>query len=325
MFSRLLRRSKLPKSISSSSSNNIGINKADEFFSWKDLNVGMELNVYARNLFIIDADEYTREFYTSRGLYLNSAQAAENDGLVIRRERELPPPTGFGSDEDSLRSCFGSLQIQPPHFKKLGENKVLSFTATMCSGGPDDFDRNFVVMFYVQDGTLKIMEPPVRNSGFIGGTFLSRRAVKLSNGEPLKEHHLYVGAKVNVLNNVFWLKETNISTLHWMEEKGLPKSNIYAIINKIRQTLIDDALNGILESKFRRFNSGQGITVDALRAVIDSYGLLKKDDDEYDEYDEGRLVEHEIITLFRAEGNRSKYLDYHVFKNMLTQDFGYSN
>ncbi|NDD39075.1 MAG: hypothetical protein EB082_11810 [Verrucomicrobia bacterium] len=45
--------------------------------------------------------------------------------------------------------------------------------------------RRFVITFYVSDGTIKVQEPPIRNSGFVGGVFLSRRAVKTPAGEPL--------------------------------------------------------------------------------------------------------------------------------------------
>ena len=85
---------------------------------------------------------------------------------VIIQKREIPPPTGFGSEEDSMRSVSGSLIPGPAPVKKLGENKILSFHASLLSGGIDDVDRRFVISYYVTDKTIKILEPPVRNSGF---------------------------------------------------------------------------------------------------------------------------------------------------------------
>ena len=242
-FTKLLKRSKLPKKTLTTTSYERMTGKRDnDYYKWPDLDIGLELDVYARNLRIIDVDDLTREFYYNQGLAL-SPREPQPAPVVTVQEREIPPPTGFGSDEDSLRSCSGPLQIAPPRYKKLGENKVLSFTATLFSGGPDDVDRRFVVMYFIIDGTIKILEPTVRNSGFTGGTFLSRRQVKTKDSiianELISEKHIYSGAKLYVLNHIFLLDETNDATLHWMEEHKLPKANIHQILSKIRPHLID--------------------------------------------------------------------------------------
>lgn len=317
-FTRLLKRSKLPKVPAVSSSNNIGSINVDDYYNWKDFEIGKELNVFGRLLKIFDADRGTREFYSSNGQELAYCEKPANETVVFHSGRVIPPPTGFGSEEDSLRSCMGSLQIQPPQFKKLGENKVLSFRATLESGGPDDVDRKFVLMYFVVDGTLKILEPPVRNSGFTGGTFLSRRVHKLSNGETFNENHMYIGAKVSIMNNLFLLHETNDSTLHWMEEHKLSKSDPFTILCKIRPYLFDDASNGVLEQAFRKYDTyGEGVSIDALRDVLKSYGLVQGSLlNSIDE--DSQLVEHEVITLFRMEGNRSQVFDYNMFIKLLS-------
>jgi hypothetical protein len=61
--------------------------------------------------------------------------------------REIPPPTGFGSEEDSIRSCQGSLLPNPPRAKKLGEDRKLCFFAKLVSGTVDDNMRRYVSMF----------------------------------------------------------------------------------------------------------------------------------------------------------------------------------
>ena len=42
-----------------------------------------------------------------------------------------------------------------------------------CNGG-----RLFVLMLFLEDDTITIREPPLRNSGHIGGNFLCRSRVK---------------------------------------------------------------------------------------------------------------------------------------------------
>lgn len=53
-------------------------------------------------------------------------------------------------------SVAGSLMPGPPPTKKYGENKQLTFLASLLSGTVDDKDRRFVISFYVMDNTLKV-------------------------------------------------------------------------------------------------------------------------------------------------------------------------
>ena len=39
---------------------------------------------------------------------------------------------------------------------------------------PTDVDRKFIISYYIRDFTLAVYEPPMRNSGVIGGQFLKR-------------------------------------------------------------------------------------------------------------------------------------------------------
>jgi hypothetical protein len=60
------------------------------FFSPVDFTVGEELTVYAKNLFLVDADGYTREWYKA------------NLG------KDLPAPLGYPDDPvDDYRTTFG--------------------------------------------------------------------------------------------------------------------------------------------------------------------------------------------------------------------------
>jgi len=37
-------------------------------------------------------------------------------------------------------------------------------------------DRQFIVRYYLADDTIEVFEPPVRNSGILGGKFMKRTA-----------------------------------------------------------------------------------------------------------------------------------------------------
>jgi len=306
---KLLKRSKLPKDFHTTSG--LGARPpTDAFFHWSDFDIGMELEVYGRCLRVIDADVNTRLFFEQHGGRALGAPIIPPKAELIVHEREVPPPTGFGSEEDSLRSVAGSLMPGPPPMKKMGENKVLSFLCSLLSGGIDDVDRRFVLTYYVQDNTLKVVEPPVRNSGFTGGVFLSRRSVKKANGEVIHEKDLYLGCRLRVLMHEFLLLETNEGTLRWMEDKGLPKSNVYMILDRLRPVLYDDAVSGRLSQTFQAVEVSPGIiSQDGFRQVMYStYGLFNEQDPEKG------LTEHEIRTLVRAASkHQGTTFDYEQF------------
>jgi hypothetical protein len=335
--SRLLKRSKLPKDFHDTTG--LGARPPTEsFFHYVDFYIGMELDVYGRTLRIVDADNLTREFFADQNMPLSESIVPPPPEIVVH-EREVPPPTGFGSEEDSLRSVAGSLMPGPPPVKKMGENKQLSFLCSLLSGGVDDVDRRFVLTYYVQDNTLKVVEPPVRNSGFVGGTFLSRRAVKRTSAVPssnastastsgaidyITDKDLYVGCRLRILMHEFLLLDTSDSTLRWMEDKGLPRSNVFAVLDKVRPFLISDARNGSLLNKFEFYErqmdksdpqAGHGpgrVTRNELREVLKEYGLVNP-------MDSNSVSEHELITIQRAQGNKLPTFEYEKFAQQIIQ------
>jgi hypothetical protein len=283
-----------------------------EFYNWSDFYIGLHLPVYSRQLQLVDADYSTRQFYFDKGVPLGEA-IIEEQLEIVAPQREIPPPTGFGSEEDSMRSVSGSLMPGPVPVKKLGENKIVSFFASLLSGGIDDVDRRVVISYYVQDNTLKIAEPPVRNSGFTGGMFLSRREIKKANGDLLKVNDLYIGQSVQILKHRFKLLDASASTLKWMEQSidiPFPRSNYYTILDKIRPALMKHAESGTLHDLFsseETNESGNGqATVDTLRQILDKYHLTG--DDHPDD-----VSEHELRTILRGAGNEKSTFDYRKF------------
>ncbi len=304
MFSRLLKRSQLPLFFGGLRDLQAPRDQ-EKYYHWTDFYIGLEMDVYARTLRIVDADNSTRRFYLENGIELGPAEA-EPVPKVVLHEREIPPPTAFGSEEDSLRSCFGSLMPGPPPAKKLGENKNLNFFASLLSGGLDDVNRRFVITYYVSDSTVKVQEPPIRNSGFNGGVFLSRREIKMPDGRKMEPKDLYVGCHLYVLKHKFLLLDANDATMRWMEDQFFPRSSFYSILDKTRPLLMNDIKNGAFAAKFKARENGPEeaglFTKDTLRAVFDSYGLFGNEPH--------KLCEHELCTIMRGGGNKTPYFSY---------------
>ena len=218
---QLLKRSKLPKTS--------GCDKVDgEFFSnpgkggfyhWSDLSIGSTIDVYTRPFVIIDTDESTRSFFLDNGIDLGPAirfdPPPEKEYV-----REIPPHFGFGSDEDSLRSCTGSVAPSVPRQKKFNPDAaVLVFLASIISDDPCDKLRKFVVTFYVDDNTIKILEPPQRNSGFVGGMFLSRQKMKTPDGSYFTPDFFDVGNVINVSSHKFLLTGADSGTQEYLSKR----------------------------------------------------------------------------------------------------------
>jgi len=224
----LLRRGRLPKDLKD--------DKAGHYH-WRDMNIGSTVNVYCRELTIIDADASTRQFFEHEGRPLAPPMHMEQEEPP-KMEREIPPYTGFGSEEDSLTSCTGSL-VQTAPRKVLGENKVLRFLSSFHRAQPEDEGREFIISYFLVDKTLGIHEPPKRNSGIIGGSFLARGPAKQSNGQPVLPHQLYLGATLTLSGRVFLLRDTDEPTLQYMEEhpNAFPLSDARVVLGKISELL----------------------------------------------------------------------------------------
>jgi len=193
-FPMLLRRQVLPSR-----------SRPGEIVKPLDLLCGKYVHVYSRDMLLVDCDEFTRAFFRD---YFGVEQRPVAGYEPKRRGSNAvpePPPTGFGSEEDSLQSHY-SLNPKPPKrdMKKAQrmDRKVLRFRAKLVNPPIQDIPRRFVVAVYLVDDTVSIFEPPQRNSGIMGGKFLERgkfRQMEPAEGGPPRffyPHDFYVGARV---------------------------------------------------------------------------------------------------------------------------------
>ena len=298
-FTRLLKRSYLPKKPITTSSI-VGV-KDEDYFLWTDLSIGIEMVVFSRHLKLIDCDSSTRSFYASKGYRLADSIAPPNIPK-IEFIREIPPPTAFGSEEDSLRSCVGSLRPSAPRAKIFDEDIVLGYKASLLSGGPDDIDRRFIIKYFVTDKTLQILEPPVKNSGFVGGVFLSRREIKSFSGEKLTPKDFIIGNPIQILKHTFKIEKADNKTVAWMEHKKFIQSNIDVILKKIAPFFEISINNDELKDDFEQLSKNTNyITKDDLDNILKKY-IPTSYWKPYDSIDAIPTVlnEHEIITIQRA-------------------------
>jgi hypothetical protein len=241
-FPKLLKRSRVPKPITPeflASTGGEGAEMPMEFFHWMDFFIGAQIPIFGKILRIRDADSYTRSFFQQEGMPLARAIPEEAHQFPTAT-RPIPPHNGFGSEEDSLQTCNGSLI--PKVIKKDGlkakekSGQVLRFRAKLISTRREDASREFLVLFFLVDDTIMVRETPNRNSGFVGGKFLSRNQTRKPDGSYYQATDLHIGATLTLFNHVFVLSDADEYTLRYMEglSNRYPYSDLVAICDKIR-------------------------------------------------------------------------------------------
>jgi hypothetical protein len=253
-FSVLLKKSKVLKEILDGNEDPscVLITTADEvglpsgpntkyFLHWTDLSIGKILPMSGMEIKLLDADSVTRKFYESHDMVLSDPIIIERQ-VIVRQSPPVPPHTGFGSYEDSLTSCKGSLV---PHTvrkdlvkMKKYEGIKLQFRATMVetTSKPDEKPREFVIVFFMEDDYLQILELPEKNSGRPAGSFLSKCKMYKNDGSlAFVPGDFYAGAVVTINSYKFAVYGAADMTLKFMELNPdiWPSCRLESIINKI--------------------------------------------------------------------------------------------
>jgi hypothetical protein len=186
-FPKLVRKCKIPKRFLGI--NNLGVSPDDisdfEYIRDTDLLVGNYIDVFGRVLFLYDCDGFTRKYYQHVHGLSQRENCLEPDELIEFPKLEEPPYTGVGDENDSI-AAFYKLAPTGPRGPGLRREELSDVVfrwkakldlQEMVHAGPDDSKRRFIVSFYLFDSTIAVYEPPVINSGFLGGKFLERQRV----------------------------------------------------------------------------------------------------------------------------------------------------
>lgn len=254
-FPKLLARGKLPRDYRQNGS---------PAYDWKDLNLGQTVSVWGRDLFLYDCDGFTREWFVRHGMEI--PEEAIDLGLGYKLEVPEPPVNpdwyGIGTERDQLQSAT-MLIPKPPKFNwaqfMAYDGEVMRFAARLieadgCKLLPSDDVREFVVTYFLSDDTIQIHEPPIRNSGIIGGKFLERSHVKkpTSATQEYRPRDLYLGAHLTTLSRCFLLFDADVHTLVFMEKNPdqFPQARREQVVDKVRGAITDvDAFKSAIGAK----------------------------------------------------------------------------
>ncbi|KAL0216896.1 hypothetical protein RCL1_007379 [Eukaryota sp. TZLM3-RCL] len=198
-----------------------------DVYNWKEISIGSIINVYGREFLIFDVDSFTRDYLETNQILVGekvpvpdftSASQLVSTGRNV--EIIVPKHNGIGSELDSLANCLSLVPkpVKNKCQKSQSDVVILRFSAVLKSVSGD---RNVIITVFTEDDTVSIYEPPVRNSGIIGGKFLERCKV-VNSGKLLTFADFWPIPKDVVVNNfVFSLVEVDEVSRKWLEGQNL--------------------------------------------------------------------------------------------------------
>jgi hypothetical protein len=206
----------------------------NDFITWRDINIGINLHVYGRVFRVVDCDEFTRVFYQENGVELNAPEQAPNDNFdyyTSIKDLKIPPP-----DTKEYKEYF-EVKLKGGHpnggLAKYLQNdrKVLSFDVVWNDTTLEGGLKLYTVNFFLADDTVEVKEVNEQNSGKDSFPLLLRRqklpkeallthypGMNLKKEEHYKALDFIIGNFVNIYNRPCLIYNCDEFTKKWFKE-----------------------------------------------------------------------------------------------------------
>lgn len=216
-----------------------------EYYQPKHFKVGDTIFVYGRRFLLLNCDAFTRKYFSDvlkqpQGpkLEIKFPQETQAKRVNILKSinptfysefiilQAIPEYLGLGTPEDSLASCFG-LTPKPPRKDVIcylmNANKILRFGCVLDNVHPEDQIRQFILSYSLADHKIRINEPPIRNSGILGGKFLAAELVQKpccnrDQPEYYTAKDLIIGATLIIHSHRFRIVSADLFVYRYMME-----------------------------------------------------------------------------------------------------------
>ncbi|KAI9000015.1 hypothetical protein BC832DRAFT_563307 [Gaertneriomyces semiglobifer] len=182
-----------------------------EYFCESDFGMGSILHLLGRPMVVVGCDDFTKKWYwekygveefdpvrvDEREDYHYQAENPEwinsHDGEGLAQTQLLKK---LKEEELQGTATIGQAPPHPSHPNLAGLS--LRFSARFHNPSIIDSARRFIITLFLSDESLSIFEPPIRNSGIVGGKFLEKSRVKKPEGGYYGMRDFYIGAVLTV-------------------------------------------------------------------------------------------------------------------------------
>jgi len=221
---------------------------SSEFIKVSEFAIGKTIRMCNLDFFVYDCDGFTRKYFA------DELKTPLDPKIDVRLPQPplprppTPPYTGYGSWKDSMGSVLHLVPKQPkPDQQKLffNQGKILRFSAKF--GGdvaPEDLDRRFVFLYYLQDDCVMIHEPPQRNLGIVTGRFLEKGVhLNQATGALFAPPDLLPGKTSKVLSHEFIMLDMDEYTRNYLTAQEanapvpVPPVNLEVVLAKLRESM----------------------------------------------------------------------------------------
>ncbi|KAH8620584.1 DUF1126 PH like domain [Trypanosoma vivax] len=220
-----IRRTKIPKCPTTRTRDtetlNLPLGPPIQYVGEDDLRTGKSVNLFTRDFYIFDCDEFTRTYYKARGIEQKPFPPPEVEvrTFMTEKSRKTVEISSTRKTVDGASTMTFEDKFVPKDCLKLVRycNDVFRFAARIANPTPENEGRRFLFCYYLADDTVGMFEIPVPNSGHTGGKCFTRAPVPEIN-EPGK---LCVGAHVKLAGTEYVLTEMDERTKRYIA-MGMP-------------------------------------------------------------------------------------------------------
>lgn len=222
-----------------------------EYFDWRDMLVGCDLQLYGRTYRIYDADPYTRRWYALQGIEQDPAEEVPVDDyqhrLDVERATTLNPkttrPGGHKkqryAEKTYMEAKLGKFTRDPAHRGKWQafHGQLLRFDAVWEDRRLHGDTMQYVLQYHLEDDTVDVAEVHPQNDGRDRTPWLVKRgplprnwqrsrqipgmdADENTDAECIRPSDLRIGGTVNVYGRDLKLRACDRATRTWYREQG---------------------------------------------------------------------------------------------------------
>ena len=232
-FPALLKKSPLPKQWQTAmdAGNDAVRHRPELFVRPADLRVGGTVDVYGRTLQIRAVDPFTRHFYSTVLRQPQPEARWEATQQHAPTEHVIPPHTGYGTEADSKLSVRYVRPLRGPkkNYNKwmVHDGQVFRWRARLVNKVPQDVVRRFSIAFFPSDDTMSVFEPPLRNTGVMGGKMLRRGEYKTNQGKEFDPATFVPGSTIVLAGNTFEILDADPFTRSTLPSVDEPAVEVY--------------------------------------------------------------------------------------------------